>query len=130
MILFNKLILNNPVSFVTEQEEVREWIEWTVMGIEALAVVIVVIAIVVATTQFLIGIPRENRFRFFRHRIGHALMLVLEILIAADIVHTVILEPTLESVGVLGLLVVIRTVLSWTLVVDIESRWPWQKKKD
>jgi hypothetical protein len=44
----------------------------------------------------------------------------------ADIVRTVALEPTLESVAVLGLLVVIRTFLSWSLIVEIEGRWPWQ----
>ena len=130
MDIINNLVWNNQVSYVTEQEEVRNWIEWTVTGIEALAVIIVVIAIVIATVQFISGKPRDNRFRFFRHRIGHALMVVLELLIAADIVQTVILEPTLESIGALGLLVVVRTLLSWTLVVDIESRWPWQKMKD
>jgi uncharacterized membrane protein len=128
MDLFNGLIWNNQITYITEQEEARKWIEWTVTGIEALAIVIVVIAIAVATVQFLLGRPPENRFRIYRQRIGYALMLVLEILIAADIVHTVVLEPTLESVGVLGLLVIVRTVLSWTLVVDIESRWPWKKK--
>jgi uncharacterized membrane protein len=128
MDLFNGLIWNNQITYITEQEEARKWIEWTVTGIEALAIVIVVIAIAVATVQFLLGKPFENRFRIYRQRIGYALMLVLEILIAADIVHTVVLEPTLESVGVLGLLVIVRTVLSWTLVVDIESRWPWKKK--
>jgi uncharacterized membrane protein len=46
--------------------------------------------------------------------------------VAADIVRTVALEPSLESVAVLGLLVVIRTFLSWSLIVEIEGRWPWQ----
>ena len=50
----------------------------------------------------------------------------MEILVAADIVRTVALDATLESVLVLGLLVVIRTFLSWSLVVELEGRWPWQ----
>jgi len=50
----------------------------------------------------------------------------LEILVAADIVRTVALEATLQSVAVLGILVLIRTFLSWALVVEIEGRWPWQ----
>jgi uncharacterized membrane protein len=59
-------------------------------------------------------------------RLGKALLLGLEILVAADIVRTVALEATLESVAILGLLVLIRTFLSWALVVEIEGRWPWQ----
>src|SRR2546422_581556 len=51
-----------------------------------------------------------------------------EILVAADIIRTVVLEPTLANVLVLGLLVVIRTFLSWSLVLEIEERWPWQAR--
>jgi uncharacterized membrane protein len=58
------------------------------------------------------------------------LLLGLEILVAADIVRTVALEATLESVAVLGLLVLIRTFLSWALVVEIEGRWPWQSERE
>jgi len=58
--------------------------------------------------------------------VGKALLLGLEILVAADIIRTVALEATLNSVIVLGLLVLIRTFLSWALVVEIEGRWPWQ----
>jgi len=50
----------------------------------------------------------------------------LEILVAADIIRTVVLEPTLANVLVLGLLVLIRTFLNWSLVLEIEERWPWQ----
>jgi len=57
-------------------------------------------------------------------------MLGLEVLIAADIVRTVALEATLESIGFLGLLVLIRTFLSWSLAVEIERRWPWQSKPE
>jgi hypothetical protein len=56
-----------------------------------------------------------------------ALLLGLEFLVAADIIRTVALEETLESVIVLGLLVLIRTFLSWALVVEIEGRWPWRQ---
>jgi uncharacterized membrane protein len=60
--------------------------------------------------------------------IGLALLLGLEILVAADIIKTVAVEPSFASLGILGLLVVIRTFLSWTLVLEIEGRWPWQRK--
>jgi uncharacterized membrane protein len=64
----------------------------------------------------------------FKNYIGRTLLLGLEILVAADIIRTVALDPTLESVAVLGLLVLIRTFLSWSLVVEIEGRWPWRPK--
>ena len=51
-----------------------------------------------------------------------------ETAVAADVVRTVALEPTLKNVGVLGLLVLIRTFLSWSLTVEIEGRWPWQSR--
>lgn len=56
------------------------------------------------------------------------MLLGLEILVAADVIHTVALEATPQSVLVLGLLVLIRTFLSWALVVEIEGRWPWQQR--
>ena len=58
------------------------------------------------------------------------MLLGLEILVAADIIRTVVLEPTLSNVVVLGLLVLIRTFLSWALVLEIEERWPWQPRRE
>ena len=57
------------------------------------------------------------------------MMLGLEVLIAADIVKTVALTPTIENMVSLGLLVVVRTFLSWTLSLEIEGHWPWQSDK-
>ena len=71
----------------------------------------------------------EERYRQLRLRLGRTLLLGLEILVAADIVRTVALEATLESVLVLALLVLVRTFLSWALEVEIEGRWPWQPKQ-
>jgi hypothetical protein len=61
---------------------------------------------------------------------GRSLLLGLEFLVAGDVVRTVALEPTLVNVGVLGLLVLIRTFLSWSLAVEIEGRWPWQPRTE
>jgi uncharacterized membrane protein len=69
----------------------------------------------------------------YKHQLGKTLLLGLEFLVAGDVVRTVALEPTLTNVSLLGLLVVIRTFLSWSLTVEIEGRWPWQaqaKKQD
>ena len=59
-----------------------------------------------------------------------SLLLGLEILVAADIVRTVALDPSLNAIAALGLLVLVRTFLSWALVVEMEARWPWQRRAD
>lgn len=62
-----------------------------------------------------------------RRGLGRAILVGLELLVAADIIRTVAIEPTLQSVGVLGLIVLVRTFLSWSLEVEINGRWPWQR---
>ena len=63
-----------------------------------------------------------------RQLLGRGILLGLEYLIAADIIHTVAVEFSLESVGVLAIIVLIRTFLSFTLAVEIDGHWPWQRK--
>ncbi|MET1044189.1 MAG: DUF1622 domain-containing protein [Microbacteriaceae bacterium] len=63
----------------------------------------------------------------FRRVLGRAILLGLEFLVAADIIRTVAVTPTLQSVAVLGGIVLIRTFLSWVLQLEISGRWPWQK---
>ena len=110
-------------------ESIRRAIEVSALGIEALAVLIILVAILYGTTRYL-GRAREQThapYEEYRVGLGKALLLGLEFLVAADIVRTVALEPTRESVIVLGLLVVVRTFLSWSLSVEIEGRWPWRR---
>ncbi|MFN7245016.1 MAG: DUF1622 domain-containing protein, partial [Dietzia cercidiphylli] len=63
----------------------------------------------------------------FRRRLGRAILLGLELLVAADIIRTVAISPSYDSVGLLALVVLIRTFLSWSLELEISGRWPWQK---
>lgn len=64
-----------------------------------------------------------------RRRLGRALLLGLEFLVAADVIRSVAIAPTLNSVAVLALLVVVRTFLNWTLELELEGRWPWQRDR-
>jgi uncharacterized membrane protein len=109
---------------------ILDWIEYAALVIEILAVVIIVGAILYAMGHYVVRAAihpeREELYKQLKVRLGKALLLGLEVLVAADIVRTVALEATLQSVAVLGLLVLIRTFLSWALVVEIEGRWPWQ----
>lgn len=108
------------------------WVEFAAASVELLAVAIIVIAIVLASLR---GIGRLLRRRadastytLYRQSVGRALLLGLEVLVAADIIRTVLLEPTLEHVLVLGLLVCIRILLSWSLALEIDGHWPWQAR--
>ena len=62
-----------------------------------------------------------------RRNLGRCILLGLEVLIIADIVRTIIVDPTLESVAVLGIIVVIRILLSFALEVEIDGLWPWRR---
>ncbi len=72
---------------------------------------------------------RELIFQELRQLLGRGILLGLEFLIAADIIYTVAIELTFESIGVLAIVVLIRTFLSFTLEVEISGRWPWQNKQ-
>ena len=127
-----EIIENLPISEISTGT--LYWIELASFGIEAIAVAIIVFSVLFGTINFTVQtltkkLVPEERFVIYKRRLGRALLLGLEILVAADVIRTVALEPTLQSVSVLGLLVVIRTFLSWSLVVEIEGRWPWQPKR-
>jgi uncharacterized membrane protein len=68
----------------------------------------------------------REAYRALRNRLGASILVGLELLVAADIIRTVAESPTLQQVSVLGLIVLIRTFLSFTLEVELEGRWPWQ----
>jgi uncharacterized membrane protein len=74
--------------------------------------------------------PGSRWYVALRQRLGRAILLGLEFLVAADIIRSVAVDPTFTSIGVLALLVVVRTFLSWSLEVEIEGRWPWSRPVD
>ena len=127
--MFHSLIASS-----SSGHEVLGWIEIAALAIEVLAVVIIVVAMFYSTGRYFVqaAMRRQIKESYERLKIslGRSLLLGLEILVAADIVRTVALEATLGSVAVLGLLVLIRTFLSWALVVEIEGRWPWQAQAE
>jgi len=106
-------------------------IDLAAKAIEMLAVAIIVIAVVHGALGYLLRIGRRvvEAYNPYKIQLGKGLLLGLELLVAADIIRTVALEPTMQSVVMLALLVLIRTFLSWSLVVEIEERWPWQGRK-
>ena len=89
----------------------------------------IVIGLLVVFGNYLYRFRRlsaEESFREFKPRLARVLMVALEILVVADIIETVTTDITFESLASLGLLVIVRTWLSWTLALEAEGRWPWQ----
>ena len=95
---------------------------------ELAGVVLIVGGLLLASARYVVR-PRgaASRYERYRHDLGRAILLGLEVLVAADIVRTVAFTPTLDSVIVLGLIVAIRTFLSWSLALELDGRWPWQR---
>ena len=110
----------------------HELVGHSVEAIEGLAVAIVVVEVTFATIRFLylmvVRRPKiDASYEQYKYSVAKAMMLALELLVAADIVNTVVLDPTLSSVAAMVLLVFVRTFLSWSLMVETEGRWPWQR---
>ncbi|WP_438855402.1 DUF1622 domain-containing protein [Agromyces sp. M3QZ16-3] len=97
--------------------------------IDVLGVVAIVVGVLVAMADAAIRRIRNLGpvYTRFRRVLGRGILIGLELLVAADIIRTVAVTPTIESVTVLALIVLIRTFLSWSLEVEISGRWPWQK---
>jgi uncharacterized membrane protein len=98
-------------------------------GVDAAGVAVIVVGTLVAAWMSLRNRPfAADEYRVFRQRLGRAILLGLELLVAADIIRTVAVTPTIESAAVLAIIVVIRTFLSFSLEVELEGRWPWSPK--
>jgi uncharacterized membrane protein len=99
-------------------------------GVDAAGVAIIVVGIVLASTTAILQWARRERstYQNYRRRLGRSILLGLEFLVAGDIIRTVAVTPTFASVGVLAVIVFIRTFLSFSLELEITGRWPWQKE--
>ncbi len=100
------------------------------MGFELAGVAVLVIGALLAFVTYLIAFFCQRdapiAFQDLRQKVGKSILLGLELLVAADIIRSVAIDPTFASVGVLGLIVAVRTFLSWSLEVEINEKWPWQ----
>jgi uncharacterized membrane protein len=109
-------------------ETLHTFIEFGATGIEAMAVALIMGTFLWTSLRFFVQSSRHAANAYPRYKIflGRALSLGLEFLVAADVIRTVRVAPTFRNIGILGSIIVIRTALSWSLVVEMEGRWPWQ----
>jgi len=102
-------------------------------GLEAAGIGVILIGAALATVLFVYqmrrGGPVDAAYVRYRRALGRAILLGLEFLVAGDIVRTVVIDPTFQSVGILAVIIAIRTFLSVELELEIDGRWPWQQRK-
>jgi uncharacterized membrane protein len=107
------------------------YLELTARSIEVAGIAIIVLGAVAASLHYLWRVARMGSvaapYHDYRADLGRAILLGLEFLVAADIIATVAVDPTLQSLAVLAGIVLIRTFLSFSLEVEIEGRWPWRR---
>ena len=88
----------------------------------------ILFSVVFAAIKLIKRSAKDKIYHSFRVMVGRCILLGLELLIAADIIRSLALQLTLQSVGLLGIIVLVRTFLSFSLEVEMNGRWPWQKK--
>jgi uncharacterized membrane protein len=101
--------------------------------VELIGVVVLILGALLACAacvwRVLRGVVFEEAYHSLRADLGRAILLGLEFLVIADIIGTVAVEPTLHNLGVLAVIVAIRTLLSFALELEVSGRWPWQKNE-
>ena len=114
-------------------EELKALAEIGSLIIAGLAGAVIVIGFVMALYRYFSrwnAEDRETGFHRLLGELGRALLIALEMLVVADVIDTIVTEVTVNSLSVLALLVVLRTILSWSLVLQVEGKWPWQAEHD
>ncbi|NES16215.1 MULTISPECIES: DUF1622 domain-containing protein [Micromonospora] len=110
----------------------KEIIERIGALLDLAGVLVIALGVGVATVVFVLRWWRTrlvvDHYRAYRQGVGRAILLGLEFLVGGDIIRTVAVSPTFTSVGVLALIVLVRTFLSFSLEVELDGRWPWQGK--
>jgi uncharacterized membrane protein len=113
--------------------EITYTVELVSSAFELAGVSVLAFGAVLAFVRFVVSLIRSRdgtvAYRHLRLYLGRSIMIGLELLIAADIIHSVAVNPTFATVGVLGLIVLVRTFLSWSIDVEINGEWPWQRTR-
>ncbi len=109
--------------------EILEYLEKAGVIISLLAVGLIVAGFIRAAWRYAQRFgdsARKENFNIFKVELGNALLLGLEILVLADVIETITVTPTLESLAHLAAIIILRTIVSWSLTLETEGHWPWQ----
>ena len=110
-------------------DQILEFLDTAGAAINLVAVAVIVVGFAGAAARYIRNFRTfgpKNSFAQFKVDLGRPLLLGLEILVVADVIETITTTPTFASLAALGILVLIRTAVSWTLTVEVEGHWPWQ----
>ena len=112
-------------------EHISLYIEYAAKFIEVTGVAVILLGTIVALIKYILAKQSKGvrSYKLLRQELGKAILLGLEILVAADIIATVVTKPSLDEVISLGIIVLIRTFLSLSIELEIEGRFPWQRKE-
>jgi len=114
-------------------EMVKPIAEWGAAFMEVVGISIIVLLALYSIIYGFVLLLKQGKleiaFREIRQRLGQGILLGLEFLVAADIIYTVAVELTFKTVGVLAIIVAIRTFLSFSLELELTGNWPWQGKE-
>lgn len=116
-------MIDGPVEYLTQ---------WAIGGLELAALATIIGGFTLSLARSLVSFARANDtelYQPFRHLLGRSTLIALELLIAADILRSLVLEPSLQMIGVLAALVAIRTFLSFSIEVELEGCWPWERAR-
>jgi len=114
-------------------EFAKEIIEYLVFIVEIIGIIIIVGGLIYSFLRYILSLQGEENqksYKILRQEVGRAILLGLEILVAGDIIETVLIEPTLDRIASLSLIVIIRTILSLSIEYEINERVPWRKDSD
>ena len=114
-------------------EQILKILELSGLIITAFAVLVIFIGFALAMGRYFLRFRNQspvNNFTSFKIELGRALLLGLEILVLADVIETITVESTYQSLAVLAFIVVLRTAVSWTLALETEGHWPWQAESE
>tara|TARA_R110000787_G_scaffold284726_1_gene398776 strand:- start:2982 stop:3359 length:378 start_codon:yes stop_codon:yes gene_type:complete len=107
-------------------------VTWTIIGLELAALAVIAGGFVWSVVKAIALVVRHNmedRYTLFRRELGRSTLIALELLVAADILRSLVLEPSLTNIAVLGALVTIRTFLSFSIDVELDGCWPWERAR-
>ncbi|MFL9833289.1 DUF1622 domain-containing protein [Chryseobacterium terrae] len=110
-------------------EELKTYIDYVAGVIEIIGVLTIFVGAVIALIKYIFSLQNtvSRSYKILKQELGKSILLGLEILVAGDIIATVVTEPTIDRLLALGLIVLIRTFLSISIQVEVEGKFPWQK---
>ena len=112
-------------------DQIKIYIGFVARGIEIAGVLAIVVGIAIGLARYIFSLQgvKTRSYKMLRQHLGKAILLGLEILVAGDIIGTVVTEPTMDKVLTLGVIVLIRTLLSFSLEIELEGKLPWKEAK-